>query len=303
MLLRTVLVTTTAAMASSTSPSSPPATSTSLSSSSTCVDVETSNGKRLHFVWMPEVNSTQDAMKALLVSNTGGGLSKGGVDVLALGAGAQTKGRGTSGRAWVGLVGNAFLTLALPRSTLSSLPYPITLLPLRVGTLVAREIIRVLPTPEARAKVHLKWPNDVLLGDDKVSGLLIEMDSSSAYYLVGIGVNVAQAPPVPSAGADRGRTATCLAEHGLPVSDADTAKELSLGIARAVTEWMGAAATQDTAELVLAEWEGLAVWGKEYRRRDDDGVVIPLGLETDGRLRVRDQATGAIRLLVAEYLH
>jgi biotin-(acetyl-CoA carboxylase) ligase len=288
----------------STSTSSPPATSTSLSSScsSTGVDVETSNGKRLHFVWMPEVNSTQDAMKALLVSSTGEALSK-GVDVLALGAGAQTKGRGTSGRAWVGLVGNAFLTLAIPRSTLSSLPYPITLLPLRVGTLVAREIIRVLPTPEARAKVHLKWPNDVLLGDDKVSGLLIEMDSSSAYYLVGIGINVAQAPPVPSAGADRGRTATCLADHGLSVSDADTAKELSLGIARAVTEWMGTAAMQDTTEIVLAEWEGLAVWGKEYRRRDDDGVVIPLGLETDGRLRVRDQATGTVRYLVAEYLH
>eukprot|EP00624_Nannochloropsis_granulata_P006985 evm.model.NODE_5768_length_38717_cov_23.994007.8 len=249
-------------MASSTSTLSPPTTSTSLSSSSTGVDIETSNGKRLHFVWTTEVNSTQDAMKALLVSSTGGAMSRAGVDVLALGAGTQTK-----------------------------------------GTLVAREIIRVLPTPEARASVHLKWPNDVLLGDEKVSGLLIEMDSSSAYYLVGIGVNVVQAPLVPSAGADRGRTATCLADHGLPVSDVDIAKELSLSIARAVTEWMGQAATEDTAELVVAEWEGLATWGKEYRRRDDDVVVIPLGLETDGRLRVRDQATGTVHYLVAEYLH
>ncbi len=290
-------------MASSTSTLSPPTTSTSLSSSSTGVDIETSNGKRLHFVWTTEVNSTQDAMKALLVSSTGGAMSRAGVDVLALGAGTQTKGRGTSGRAWVGMVGNAFLTLALPRSAVSLLPYAITLLPLRIGTLVAREIIRVLPTPEARASVHLKWPNDVLLGDEKVSGLLIEMDSSSAYYLVGIGVNVVQAPLVPSAGADRGRTATCLADHGLPVSDVDIAKELSLSIARAVTEWMGQAATEDTAELVVAEWEGLATWGKEYRRRDDDVVVIPLGLETDGRLRVRDQATGTVHYLVAEYLH
>ncbi|GAB5033168.1 biotin lipoate protein ligase-like protein [Nannochloropsis oceanica] len=290
-------------MASSTSTLSSPTRSTSLSSSSTGVDIETSNGKRLHFVWSPEVNSTQDAMKALLVSSTGEALSRAGVDVLALGAGMQTKGRGTSGRAWVGIVGNAFLTLALPRSAVSLLPYAITLLPLRIGTLVARAIIHVLPTSEARANVHLKWPNDVLLSDEKVSGLLVEMDSSSAYYLVGIGVNVVQAPPVPAAGADRGRTATCLADHGLPVSDADTAKDLSISIARAVTEWIGQAATEDTAELVVADWEGLATWGKEYRRRDDDVVVTPLGLEMDGRLRVRDQATGAIHYLVAEYLH
>lgn len=270
------------------------------------VDVETSNGKRLHFVWVPEVNSTQDSMKALLgsggVAGREGGIGMDTIDVVALGAGAQTKGRGTSGRAWVGLSGNAFLTLAIPTATIASLPYPITLLPLRVGTLVAREIAHVLPTPEAKAQVNLKWPNDVLLGEGKASGLLIEMDGSTRYYLVGIGVNVAQAPLMPTAGTDRGRTATCLAEHGVAVQGLDTAKELSLAIARAVTEWLGAAG-QETAEQVVEQWGEWAAWGKVYKRRDDDSVVVPLGLEPDGRLRVRDQATGAIRYLVTEYLH
>jgi len=54
---------------------------------------------------------------------------------------------------------------------------------------------------------------------------------------------------------------------------------------------------------VRAEWEGMAVWGKEYRLRKDGSVVIPLGLESDGRLRVKDPATGAVEHLVAEYLH
>ena len=168
----------------------------------------------------------------------------------------------------------------------------------------------MLPSPEAKAKVNLKWPNDVLIGDDKVSGLLIEMDGSVQYYLVGVGVNVAHVPVVPVGGADRGRTATCLGDHGvalLPVEGEEAAvdapnKELSLGIARAVAEWVGEMG-EDTGKKVAAEWGEMAVWGKEYRRRDDDSVVIPLGLEADGRLKVRNQATGAIAYLAAEYLH
>lgn len=132
--------------------------------------------------------------------------------MIALGAASQTKGRGTSGRAWVGLGGNAFLTLAIPYN---AMPFPITLLPLRIGILVAKgkkkreewrglepnlslsssplavvELVKVLPADKGQ-DVSLKWPNDVLIGNDKVSGLLIEMDGSDR-FLIGIGVNVAQ---------------------------------------------------------------------------------------------------------------
>lgn len=166
---------------------------------------------------------------------------------------------------------------------------------------------KLLPA-EKRASVNLKWPNDVLVGDDKVSGLLIEMEGGlgagqgqGGHYLVGIGVNLAEAPQVPSTGADRGRTATSLAHHGVATTP-EAARELSLAIATAVTEWFGARA-QDSAEEVAREWGALAVWGREYRLRDDGSVVLPLGLEADGRLRVQDPATGAVRHLVAEYLH
>lgn len=37
-------------------------------SMTTGVDLETDNGKRLHFLWVPEVGSTQDEMKALLAT-------------------------------------------------------------------------------------------------------------------------------------------------------------------------------------------------------------------------------------------
>lgn len=138
--------------------------------------------------------------------------------MIALGAASQSKGRGTSGRTWVGLGGNVFLTLAIPSNPL---PFPITLLSLRIGILLAKgedivvtyllgllyllmpdyqvhslviiltctEIVKVIPKAEGR--VTLKWPNDVLIGEEKVSGLLIEMDGADR-FLVGIGVNIAQ---------------------------------------------------------------------------------------------------------------
>ena len=92
-----------------------------------------------------------------------------------------------------------FLTVALPFSELKL--RPVTLLPLRVGTLIAPQIASRLAAPHGR-RVALKWPNDVLIGEDKVSGVLIEMDGDD--LLVGIGVNLRYAPDVPTSGADRG---------------------------------------------------------------------------------------------------
>jgi hypothetical protein len=34
----------------------------------TGVDVQTPSGRKLHFIWLPEVSSTQDEMKALIKS-------------------------------------------------------------------------------------------------------------------------------------------------------------------------------------------------------------------------------------------
>lgn len=58
----------------------------------------------------------------------------GGKDVMAVAAREQLRGRGTRGRKWEGLRGNVFLTVAIP---LNRVPVPLSLIPLRVGTLIA----------------------------------------------------------------------------------------------------------------------------------------------------------------------
>jgi BirA family biotin operon repressor/biotin-[acetyl-CoA-carboxylase] ligase len=59
--------------------------------------------------------------------------------------------------------------------------------------------------------VYLKWPNDVLIGEKKVCGILIEVENDR--LLIGIGCNVLTAPEVSNIGAEAGRASTCLADH------------------------------------------------------------------------------------------
>jgi len=245
------------------------------------------------WTWLPEVNSTMEEARRLLRERAAVDDPSSGV--LAVGAAAQLAGRGTRGRAWLGAPGNVFLTVALPFSELKLRPR--RLLPLRVGTLIAPQIASRLAAPHGR-RVALKWPNDVLIGEDKVSGVLIEMDGDD--LLVGIGVNLRYAPDVPTSGADRGRRATSMSAHGADASDG-TAEALAHAIAHAIATW--ARGSDDAPERVVDDWSALASWDAQLQLRDEGTLVAPLSLESDGRLRVRRQDTGQEQLLVAEYLY
>ena len=62
--------------------------------------------------------------------------------------------------------------------------------------------------------VSLKWPNDVLINGEKVSGVLIEMEKD--HLIIGIGCNIGTAPVVVDTGPNGGRQATCLYKHCKP---------------------------------------------------------------------------------------
>jgi biotin-(acetyl-CoA carboxylase) ligase len=200
---------------------------------------------------------------------------------------SQSNGRGTTNRNWEGSRGgNALFTIGVPQSSWTDglrsrndgTAVPLTLLPLKIGSLVAFHTRRALRecVPKfdrdddgaaAMPAVTVKWPNDVLLrtsplrvvGDDdgggdgggdpgpsheKIAGVLVE--TSRDWFLVGIGINVGYAPQVPSEGADRGRKATCLARYCHPDDDETTAvvivgeEEGEDGAGDDVTRWIEA---------------------------------------------------------------
>ncbi len=102
-------------------------------------------------------------------------------------AGHQTTGRGRLGRSWEDLPGRAVLFSLVLRP--SSLPLDVIgLLPLLAGASLASATREV-----AGLEVGCKWPNDILLDEAKVGGILVESRvafTGVAYAVVGVGVNL-----------------------------------------------------------------------------------------------------------------
>lgn len=96
----------------------------------------------------------------------------------------QTSGRGRKGRSWISLDGNLFFSLAFE--------FEIK----KFGLLVlisALSIAQTLEKSSSANDIKLKWPNDVLLNNKKISGILIEKGEGN-YMIVGIGVNIVASP-------------------------------------------------------------------------------------------------------------
>lgn len=137
------------------------------------------------FVYYDSIDSTNSEAKRLCHQ----GSPEGTVVV----AKTQTAGRGRLGRRWISPPGNLYFTMLLkpqvPIEILSQLS-------LVAGLALAKTIKYYMSD---HAVVSLKWPNDVLLNQQKVAGILVETDIDSCLtegtpcYL-GIGVNILKAP-------------------------------------------------------------------------------------------------------------
>jgi BirA family biotin operon repressor/biotin-[acetyl-CoA-carboxylase] ligase len=103
----------------------------------------------------------------------------------------QTAGRGRQGRAWVATPGESLLFSVLLRVPCSVQRLPP--LALAAGLAVHDALVEVAGSPAPRLGV--KWPNDVLIGEKKVAGILVESllagDRATA-VIVGCGINLAQ---------------------------------------------------------------------------------------------------------------
>lgn len=100
----------------------------------------------------------------------------------------QSAGRGRRGRTWVAPAGTSLLVSVLAR------PDPATLPPSRWWLLTAAMALAAAET--CGTGVELKWPNDLLLGERKLAGILAEAEGAPAgAVVIGIGINVSWSPP------------------------------------------------------------------------------------------------------------
>jgi BirA family biotin operon repressor/biotin-[acetyl-CoA-carboxylase] ligase len=122
--------------------------------------------------WFAEVGSTNRVAAELA--------GDGAADGLVVGADQQTAGRGRRGRTWESRPGSSLLVSVVLR------PVP-ALVTLAAGLAAAEACDEV-----AGVRTSLKWPNDVLVDEAKVGGILSEVVGDAV--VVGLGLNLDWAP-------------------------------------------------------------------------------------------------------------
>lgn len=197
-------------------------------------------------------------------------------------ADVQTGGRGRHGRTWVSPPGNLYASTIVRR--LPGDPPPQTLAML---TAVALDELLQIWLPADR--LTIKWPNDLLVGGAKISGILLE--AAGEAVVVGIGVNLAHHPDLPD------RAVTSLTAQGATTpAPADFVVDLTESFAR----WLGRWRSEGLAP-ILARWQVRAhPIGTALSVREGDGVIDGLydGLDADGALRLRS-ADGSVQIIRA----
>ncbi len=182
----------------------------------------------------------------------------------------QETGRGRGGRQWRSPPGNLHMTLLLPTS-----------LPLRdqpklgfaAGVALAEATASLLP---AGVSVALKWPNDLLVGGAKASGILLEGMGGGTAVAMGLGVNIAAHPD------DTPYPATHLAAHA-PGLDRGMFFPRLAGHLAAEIDRLETAGFQPLRRRWL---ERAAHLGRRITVRRDDGTIEGLfrDIDEDGRL-------------------
>jgi BirA family biotin operon repressor/biotin-[acetyl-CoA-carboxylase] ligase len=185
----------------------------------------------------------------------------------------QHAGRGRRDRAWSAMPGHNLLTSIL----FHDVPAEPMELPRRVS-LAALDACRRYST----ATLGLKWPNDVLLDDRKVAGVLAQRAPSGS-IVVGIGINVGWAPD----GASR---------LGPEVRPTDLLVELLTAYDRLPSS---------AYELRDRYRSELATLGRRVRVELPDGEVLGVATDIaiDGRLVVVADGGTVHRLSVGDVVH
>jgi BirA family transcriptional regulator, biotin operon repressor / biotin---[acetyl-CoA-carboxylase] ligase len=101
----------------------------------------------------------------------------------------QTNGRGRMERLWSSPAGNLYFSLVLcPKISAAKISQI---------SFVAIVALQAVVARMTSSKVEVKWPNDLLIDEKKVSGLLLESKisgESCEFIILGIGVNIVSKP-------------------------------------------------------------------------------------------------------------
>jgi BirA family biotin operon repressor/biotin-[acetyl-CoA-carboxylase] ligase len=222
-----------------------------------------------HRIELDECDSTND--EAARLARAG---ARHGTVVIAR---AQRAGRGRDGRSWASPRDAGLYLSAVIRAPLPLVDVPPMTLAIGVGLCDAA---RAFGVPAA-----LKWPNDALVGDKKLAGVLVEAHSQGHRVdavIIGIGVNLAMAGWPPELAA----TATSMEQAaGAPVDRAAFIEQLLAQVERWIDRYVASGMSA-----IAPAWRDRMAPGITARARINGGELCGelAGLDGDGALLLRD---------------
>jgi len=228
-------------------------------------------------MWVAETGSTN----ADLAAAARDGAAHGAVLV----ADHQTAGRGRLDRTWVAPPNSALLCSILVRGRPGAMPQGALWC---VGLAAQTAVLEV-----AGVEAELKWPNDLMVWERKLAGILaevVEAATEAPAVVVGIGVNVGWPSPPPEVAA---RAVTLAELTGRSIERADLLRAL-LGALRPLLDlW-----SSDVAALLDAYRARLATLGRSVRVAMPDRQLsgVAVDVTDDGALVVQ---VGCERCVVA----
>ena len=182
----------------------------------------------------------------------------------------QTMGKGRAGREWVSCCGNLMMTATIAieeRQRMSDLAF--------VGAVAVAEAVNELLPHESHAEI--KWPNDLMVGNRKLGGLLIEVSSRPLIAALGIGLNLKNAPKSDNF------QAACLLDFNVSIKPIRMSKLIAQKLGVWIERWSLCGFTP-----VINQWKA---WGKGIgeivRVRKADQTIVEgkfIDIDKEGRL-------------------
>jgi BirA family transcriptional regulator, biotin operon repressor / biotin---[acetyl-CoA-carboxylase] ligase len=178
----------------------------------------------------------------------------------------QTAGRGRQGRAWTTAPRTSLLLSLILHDANEALPLT-----------AAVAVCEALPVEAA-----IKWPNDIWIERRKVAGILVEARPQEGWAVLGVGINVHQAPPI---------------EHATSLDSVIGIEKLLERLLVALDAWLSRPLPD-----VLAAWRSRdALLGETVRWENGSGKGM--GIDDRGALLV-DTGSGRVALDAGEvHLH
>ncbi len=201
---------------------------------------------------------------------------------------SQTAGRGRLDRQWLSagaqnILASIILYPTRPMEEWGGLP-------LLTGLAVCRAVRRVSPI-----EPDLKWPNDILVGNRKLCGILVESGriGEKSWVVVGIGLNVNQ---VRFDGSYRTEPTSLAREAGRPFATDDVLSAVCREMNELYSLWKG----KGNAPVMTAWKSASSMFGKnviaDENGRRTEGIAVDLG--EDGSLCIK-LSDGSIRYFLA----